>query len=89
LGYRSSWFRGGSAGALGGITRLALNQKHTMTIKSTDELLDKAQDNMRKASNSDTLDQTVYYSNQAVVLMLNAVVLELREIRKEVSQSSS
>jgi len=58
-------------------------------MRSTDELLDKANDNMQRASHSNnSLDETVYYSNQAVVMMLNAVVLELRELREEVRQSS-
>jgi hypothetical protein len=52
---------------------------------NTDSLLGDAQASMEKAADdTNTLDRTVFYSNQAVVMMLTAVVGELRSLRAAV-----
>jgi hypothetical protein len=56
---------------------------------NTDSLLADAQDSMNKAADdSNTVDRTVFYSNQAVVMMLTAVVGELRSLRAAIGESS-
>ena len=57
---------------------------------NTDSLLGDAQDSMNKAADdTNTLDRTVFYSNQAVVMMLTAVVGELRNLRAAIEERSS
>ncbi len=57
---------------------------------NTDTLLSDAQISLDKAAAEDnTLDRTVFYSNQAVVMMLTAVVGELRNLRGVLEERSS
>ncbi|WP_291086912.1 hypothetical protein [Hydrogenophaga sp.] len=54
-------------------------------MKSTENLVDMAVASMESASDDDnTLDRTVYFSNKAILTMLSAVVVELRNIRQAI-----
>ena len=54
-------------------------------MKSTTQLIDNATESMSKAAEDDiSMEQTVYYSNQAILLMLSAVVFEIRNLRETI-----
>ena len=43
---------------------------------------------MNTAANCDSLDKTVYYSNQALFMLLAAIVIELKNLREVVAQKT-
>ncbi|MBT9465525.1 MAG: hypothetical protein IV113_15980 [Hydrogenophaga sp.] len=67
------------------VTPQRFNLEKRTEMKSTENLVDMAVASMESASDDDnTLDRTVYFSNKAILTMLSAVVVELRNIRQAI-----